>query len=138
MPVTDEGENVEKRKVKKGQVICRDNTRGEEMYIILSGQVWVYKTINEERISLATMSKNDFFGELCLLLGGPRTATVEASEDVELLVINKETLLKNIQEDPQLALRMLIRLAKRLEKSNNLITSLEGEVSSLKIIYAVK
>jgi len=129
---------VEKRKVKKGQVICRDNTRGEEMYIILSGQVWVYKTINEERISLATMSKNDFFGELCLLLGGPRTATVEASEDVELLVINKETLLKNIQEDPQLALRMLIRLAKRLEKSNNLITSLEGEVSSLKIIYAVK
>ena len=129
---------MEKRKVKKGQVICRDNTRGEEMYIILSGQVWVYKTINEERISLATMSKNDFFGELCLLLGGPRTATVEASEDVELLVINKETLLKNIQEDPQLALRMLIRLAKRLEKSNNLITSLEGEVSSLKIIYAVK
>lgn len=129
---------MEKRKVKKGQVICRDNTRGEEMYIILSGQVWVYKTINEEKISLATMSKNDFFGELCLLLGGPRTATVEASEDVELLVINKETLLKKIQKDPQLALRMLTRMAKRIERSNNLITSLEGEVSSLKIIYAVK
>ncbi len=129
---------MEKRIYKKGDLVCRENTTGEEMFIILSGSVKVYKTVNQERIDLAVLGKDDFFGELCLLLGCPRTATVEALENSQLLIINKETLLKNIQEDPKLALRMLTRMAKRMRESNNLITRLEGEVSSLKIIYSVK
>jgi CRP/FNR family cyclic AMP-dependent transcriptional regulator len=128
---------VEKRNYKKGDLICRENTSGEEMFIILSGSVKVYKKINQERIDLAVLGKDDFFGELCLLLGCPRTATVEALEASQLLIIKKETLLKNIQEDPKLALRMLTRMAKRIRESNNLVTRLEGEVSSLKIIYSV-
>jgi CRP-like cAMP-binding protein len=129
---------VEKRTYKKGDLVCRENTAGEEMFIILAGSVKVYKLVNQERIDLAVLGKDDFFGELCLLLGCPRTATVEALENSQLLIINKETLLKNIQEDPKLALRMLQRMAKRMRESNNLITRLEGEVSSLKIIYSVK
>lgn len=128
---------MEKRNYKKGDLICRENTSGEEMFIILSGSVKVYKKINQERIDLAVLGKDDFFGELCLLLGCPRTATVEALEASQLLIIKKETLLKNIQEDPKLALRMLTRMAKRIRESNNLVTRLEGEVSSLKIIYSV-
>lgn len=129
---------MEKRTYKKGDLVCRENTAGEEMFIILAGSVKVYKLVNQERIDLAVLGKDDFFGELCLLLGCPRTATVEALENSQLLIINKETLLKNIQEDPKLALRMLKRMAKRMRESNNLITRLEGEVSSLKIIYSVK
>jgi CRP-like cAMP-binding protein len=128
---------MEKRNYKKGDLVCRENTPGEEMFIILSGSMKVYKIINQERIDLAVLGKDDFFGELCLLLGCPRTATVEALENSQLLIIKKETLLKNIQEDPNLARRMLTRMARRLKESNDLITRLEGEVSSLKIIYSI-
>lgn len=128
---------MEKRNYKKGELVCRENTTGEEMYIILSGSVKVYKTVNQDKIDLAVLGKDDFFGELCLLLGCPRTATVEALENSQMLIINKETLLNNIQEDPKLAKRMLTRMAKRIKESNGIITRLEGEVSSLKIIYSV-
>jgi CRP-like cAMP-binding protein len=128
---------MEKRNYKKGDLVCRENTPGEEMFIILSGSMKVYKIINQERIDLAVLGTDDFFGELCLLLGCPRTATVEALENSQLLIIKKETLLKNIQEDPNLARRMLTRMARRLKESNDLITRLEGEVSSLKIIYSI-
>jgi CRP-like cAMP-binding protein len=122
----------------KGQLICGENTPGEEMYIVLSGSVRVYKTINAERIELAVLKRNDFFGELALLLSAPRTASVEAMEDTELLALTKEALLDKVREDPRFAGGLIMTMARRIKSANDIITRLEGEKFSLELIYRTR
>ena len=106
------------------------------MFVIQSGKVRVFKTINEERIEVAVMGREDFFGEMCLLLGEPRSATVEAMEDTTLLKLTKESFRKTFTSRPEIAERIVTRLAKRLLHANSIISNLEGEKRSLEIIYA--
>ena len=129
---------MKKLKVKKGTIIVAENSPCREMYAITAGSVTIYKTINAEKIELARLKKNDFFGEMCLLLGGARTATVEALEDTELLSLTRESLLQKIQSDSKFAERMLMVMAKRLKEADNIISNLEGEKRSLKLIYGMK
>ena len=129
---------MKKLKVKKGTVIFAENSPCEEMYVITSGSVRIYKTINAEKVKLATLKKNGFFREMCLLLGGTRTATVEAVEDTELLSLRKDSLLQKIKIDPVFAERMLMVMARRLKEADNIISKLEGEKRSFEVIYGVK
>ena len=129
---------MKKLKVEKGTVIVTENSEGEEMYVITSGKVKIYKTINQEKVSLAVLGRNAFFGEMCLLLGTPRTATVEALEETELLALTKDSLLKKIKTDSAFAERMLLTMAKRLKQADEIISKLEGEKRSLEVIYGVK
>jgi len=127
-----------KKTYKGGELICREGLAGEEMYEILSGKVRVFKTINEEKVELNILGKGDFFGEMSLLLGNSRSASVEAVEDTQLLVLGKNNLLQKIQQDPQFALNMIKIMARRLGKANEIIARLEGARKSLEIMYGVK
>ena len=119
-----------------GEIIIGENSDPSNMYMIQSGRVKVYKTVNEEKVELATMGKNDFFGEISLLLGRPHTATIEAIEDAtEILIFSKEALLKKMASDPNLALRMITVMANRLTEAHGVITRLEGEKRSVEIMY---
>ena len=126
---------MERKKYKKGEIIFIEGSPGKEMYIIHSGGVNVYKTINEEKINLSVLRKNDFFGEMRLLLGCPRTASIEARERTEVLVVTKDTLLHKIKEDPRFALRVITVMAKRLMDADAVITVLQGQKSSLEIMF---
>ena len=127
-----------KKTFKQDEIICRENLSGDEMYIIKSGSVRVFKTINAEEIGLAVLKKNDFFGELCLLLGGVRSATVKTLEKTELLVIKKDSFIKSLQENPDFQDRFIKTLAKRLLEAHGVISNKEGEIKSLEIMYGVK
>ncbi|MCK5569156.1 MAG: hypothetical protein KAJ15_05525, partial [Spirochaetes bacterium] len=67
-----------------------------------------------------------------------RTASMEALEDTEVQILNKESLLKKIQEDRQFALRMITTMAKRLKDAHGVISRLEGAKKSLEIMYGYK
>ncbi len=129
---------METKKIKSGSIICQENAEGKEMYVIQSGKVKVYKTINSKKIELVNLKENDFFGEMCLLLGGPRTATVEALENTEVIVLNKENFIKKIQTDIKFADKILLTMARRVKGLHSIITNLEGEKKSLEIIYGTK
>ncbi len=129
---------MKKLTVKKGKVVFSENSQGDEMYVISSGSVKIYKTINSERVDLAILKKNSFFGEMSLLLEEVRTATVEALEDTELLALNKESLLQKLKTDSVFAERMLLVLARRLKQADNIISRLEGEKKSLEVIYGLR
>jgi tetratricopeptide (TPR) repeat protein len=65
-----------------GQVIVKQGDTGKSVYIIASGTVKVHATLpTGERLDLAKLNPNDFFGEMAFLAGKPRTATVETAED---------------------------------------------------------
>ncbi len=78
----------------EGAVIIHEGEPGASMYVIASGEVKVYTrgTGNSGNIYLAKLGEGDFFGEVSVLTGKPRTATITASRPTELLRLDKEKL----------------------------------------------
>ncbi|MDG2990818.1 mechanosensitive ion channel [Candidatus Synechococcus calcipolaris G9] len=93
------------------RVIFREHDEGDAFYIVLSGAV----EIRSERLDqiLATLHEGEFFGEISVLTGLPRTATVRCLEDSTLFVVNRETLQKLLQVHPRLAEEIANELAAR-------------------------
>ncbi|MBU1078765.1 MAG: cyclic nucleotide-binding domain-containing protein [Spirochaetes bacterium] len=126
-----------KKKYKKGEHILHEGTFGKEIYVIVKGKVKVYKTIANERVELATLGQDDFFGEMSLFLNLPRTASIEAIEDTEIVISNLDEFTSIIREDPELATQIIKTMAKRLHEAHNVIVKQEGEKKSLKIMYGI-
>lgn len=99
-----------------GEIIFSEGEIGTEMYILQSGTVELLKSIGGEIRVLATLEKGDFFGEMSVLEDLPRNASAQAKTDVELVRINGalfDTLLKN---NPEIAIRMMRKLSRRLRE----------------------
>jgi CRP-like cAMP-binding protein len=76
-----------------GHAIVKQGDTGKSVYIIASGTVKVYATLpTGERLTLAVLNPNDFFGEISFLTNKPRTATVETTEDSVILEVTEEQL----------------------------------------------
>jgi len=95
---TDEREAVvremELEQFDEGSVIISEGEAGTAMYVIVSGEVKVYTrgTGNTGSVYLAKLGEGDFFGEVSVLTGKPRTATITASRPTELLRLDKTKL----------------------------------------------
>lgn len=78
-----------------GDIIIHEGEPGSSMYVIASGEVKVYTLSTGNRgakVYLAKLGEGDFFGEVSVLTGKPRTATITASQKTELLRLDKEKL----------------------------------------------
>ncbi len=106
-----------RRAYKKSEQILKDGDLGEEMFIIAKGSVEVSKLVDNQRITLGKLGRGEFFGEMSLLEGLPRSADIFATEDTELLAISAGGLLLKIRRDPTFALEMLRALSGRLRKT---------------------
>jgi CRP-like cAMP-binding protein len=104
---------------KKGEQIYKETDLGSEMYVIQSGAVRIFREIGGMKQELALMEKGDFFGEISVLEGLPRTASAEALEDVELIEINSTTFDRMIRSNIEIAVRMLRKLSNRLQEANH-------------------
>ncbi len=100
----------------KGNTIFIEGDPGGEMYSIRSGSVSIWKGERE----IAVIREGEFFGEMSFLLGVPRTASAVALEDVELIVINDQTVKSLIDEFPDFILKMLKEMASRLREMNRM------------------
>jgi CRP-like cAMP-binding protein len=106
---------------KKGVTIYHEGDLGSEMFVVQSGAVRIFRDIAGVRQELSIMEKGDFFGELAVLEGLPRTASAEALDDVELIEINSTTFDKMIRGNIEIAVRMLRKLSNRLQEANHKI-----------------
>ena len=107
-----------------GQIICQENDPGDSFYILLSGSVEVFSQRVEKYI--ATLHEGEFFGEMSLLLGTPRTATVRTLEDSILFVVNRTDLQRLLEEHQRLADQIAEKLAERQQTLRNLGLLSEG------------
>jgi potassium-dependent mechanosensitive channel len=107
-----------------GQIVCNENDPGDSFYIILSGSVEVLSQKADQYI--ATLHEGEFFGEISLLLGTPRTATVKTSEDAILFVVERHDLQKLLTEQPNLADQIAQKLSERQQALRDL-GLLEGD-----------
>lgn len=88
----------------RGEEICRQGEPGNTFYIIKSGGVEVStQNGNGRSVVLRQMTAGEFFGEFSLLTGEPRSATIVAVEDTEVLTMNKEDMRAMLEANSQLA-----------------------------------
>ena len=99
---------------KKGDVIVKEGESGKEMFIIQSGSVDVVREDGDKKIIFNTLERGDFFGEMALLEQAPRSATVIAREDTQLMVLNIGNFLTKIRRDPTFAFNIMQRMSKRI------------------------
>jgi small-conductance mechanosensitive channel len=85
-----------------GESIVRMGQEGNSMFVIVRGSVKVQIPENGQQKTLNTLKENDFFGEMSLLTGEPRSATVVAVEETEVLQIRKQALKPIFESNPQL------------------------------------
>jgi CRP/FNR family cyclic AMP-dependent transcriptional regulator len=99
-----------------GRHLTTAGTRGAEVVIVLSGSATCLVAGTE----VAWFGPGDFFGEVAALDGGPRTATVVAITDMELLVLSRCEFALLIKSSPEVAHRILGSMAHRLRQANAL------------------
>ncbi len=118
----------------KDAVIIREGHLGDCFYIIRSGKVRVETQIEEMQkpIILARLETGDYFGEMALITGEPRSATVVAEENVELWRLLKSDFDALIMNNPQITLSLTHMLSHRLMKTNKTLE--ETELQFLKKI----
>ncbi|RME19243.1 MAG: hypothetical protein D6806_18680, partial [Deltaproteobacteria bacterium] len=86
---------------RKGDWIVREGAVGDSMFVITSGQVRVLKRLDERRMwQLAVLGEGSFFGEMALLRGGRRSASVQAVAATQLLEIDRELISELIERYP--------------------------------------
>jgi CRP/FNR family transcriptional regulator, cyclic AMP receptor protein len=90
--------------------IVRAGERGDSFCLLLEGTA----SVKADRRRAVTIGPGDFFGELSLLDGQPRSATVEAQEDVVLARIGRKDFLKLVETEPTVSLALLKTMAGRL------------------------
>jgi CRP-like cAMP-binding protein len=104
------------REFRAGEVIFRQGDTGYDMYIVQDGQVEIVfqqgKSGVEER--LAVLEQGDFFGEMAVLEGEPRTAGARALTACRVLTVGGAMFTKLLQENPEIAVRMMRKLSSRL------------------------
>jgi len=109
----------------RGSTILTESENSETFFLLTSGSVKVSLIAEGGReVILATLGPGDFFGEMSLLDGEPRSASVRAVTKTQALVIHREDFVKSLKRQPDLALALLAELSRRLRKANRQISSL--------------
>ena len=99
----------------KSDVIFKEGSTGNEMYLIHSGKVLLSIRDETQHIPLVVLNPGDFFGEMALVDDSPRSATASAVEDnTELIVIDRARFLFMVRQQPEFALSLMHTLCQRL------------------------
>ena len=109
----------------KDRVVIMAEEEGDSLFVIHSGQVKVSIVSEDGReVILSILGKGNFFGEMSLLDGFPRSANVTTMAETELLMVRRADFLHFIQNSPQTAIKLLAVLAQRLRKTDRKIEGL--------------
>jgi CRP-like cAMP-binding protein len=96
-------------------MMAKEESAGDAFFVILEGQA---RVIRRGKI-VAVLWPGDFFGEISVLDGGPRTATVVAETDVRCLLVLGQEFRKLLSADPRIASKLLRETARRLRRMDH-------------------
>ena len=104
------------RTYKKSEVIIKQGDPGTGLFIIITGSVTITSKSRPGMPDaiLANMGKGDFFGDMSLIDGYPRSATVAATSECQVLELNRWVFLDALRREPNIAVAMLPVLVKRI------------------------
>lgn len=107
------------RKYRRGQVLCNEGDPGESIYILEEGQLRVTQwTAAGDEAVLAVVEAPSAVGELSLLDGSPRSATLTAVGPVRVRLIPRKAFMTLLQDQPQIVPGLLVTLASIIRRAN--------------------
>jgi CRP/FNR family cyclic AMP-dependent transcriptional regulator len=115
-------EGMEK-KLNPGDILFKEGDKGKMMYLIREGKIKITKGTGEEERTLAVLKDGDFFGEMAIIDGSPRSASAIAVTPTSLLVIDEETFKAKLRENPLIEY-VLGTLSRRLRTADEQIKML--------------
>lgn len=116
---------VLRRSYKRGDIIFQKDDPGESMFIVEDGGVRIYVPGTQGAdLTLAVMQPGEFFGDISLLDGRPRSASAEAAKNSALLTLDREDLRELVSSRPDAALAILAVIAGRLRETDQMATDL--------------
>jgi CRP/FNR family transcriptional regulator, cyclic AMP receptor protein len=114
-----------RKKYKRSSMILLEEEIGAALFVIITGKVKVIRSDDDGReVILSILGENDFFGEMALLDGLSRSASVVAITKTELFMIHRRDFLKLLHDFPAVAISLLKELTMRLRKADTQIKSL--------------
>ena len=96
-----------------GRVMMREGERGEELFVLMQGAA----RVERDGRDVAALRAGEWFGEIALVDGGPRTATVTLTEDSALLVVGRSQFRQLMEEFPDVRDQILEVLGQRVRSA---------------------
>jgi len=116
---------VSKKRFKRGENLVEQGQMSNALYIVLTGRTRVVMTDSKGReVILATLMSGDYVGEMSLIDNEPHSATVVADQQVDVLVLGRESFLRCLGENTEMAHAVMRGLVQRLRKASQNISSL--------------
>ncbi len=104
------------------EALLVEGEQGEDCYVIVDGEVEVYKDVGGQAVLLSTLTAGDIVGEMALITNEPRTASVIARTKTEVIVLTKEVFIHNLEKLPSWMEKAVSALATRLRDANQKYT----------------
>lgn len=111
-----------------GEVLFRQGDPGDAAYVILSGRAAIIADSDEGPIQVAEVEDNAIVGEIAILCGAPRSATVQATTALEALRIGKDEFLKLLTDFPEMTIEVVRVLAERLSRTTAELTEARSRI----------
>ena len=121
-----------------GTTVFRQGDPGGSMYVIRAGKVRVLKEAHGRQRVVMTLGPGDFFGEMAVVMGRPRTATAEVLEEAELLKVPAAKLEEMVAQSGEVAIRLIRHLAERIENANRFIDLLLEDDMTARVILELQ
>jgi CRP-like cAMP-binding protein len=112
----------EEKNYAKDETIFDEDSKGDSMYVIKTGAVKILKKVKNQENTIAVLNPGEFFGEMALLDGQPRSAAVRATTDTTVFMVPLEGYQTLRKENPHTALKLMDIIIKvlsnRLRQAN--------------------
>lgn len=110
---------TQRKKFAAGTAIFFQDDPSDSLYVVLSGSAKVFRTSEDGRDRImTTLRAGDAFGELAMIEGQPRSASVQTLEDTEMLVLKRKDFERFAGEHPEFLYKMLQGMCERVRKIN--------------------
>lgn len=116
----DDLQGLEEVRYGAGELIFHQGDPGETFYLILEGRVEIEQEKAQETYRLAGLGPGDFFGEMALITGEPRSASARAETACRMVIISREPFWVHLKTKPELGLAILQTLILRLRRNVSL------------------
>lgn len=100
-----------------GEELCRQGEEGDSAFIILEGEADIRVSTPDGERTVARLGQHSIVGEIAILCDVPRTATVVAATEMDVLTVSKDDFLRLLKEFPDMSLEVMRTLAQRLERT---------------------
>jgi CRP-like cAMP-binding protein len=114
------------KRFQPGDVLFRQGDPSDHVVLLRSGHAEVLREVGEDCILLGTAEEGEFLGEMGVLDGRPRSATVRAASDLEVELISRRGFLERVSGDAQLAHKLLVRMSARLRDVEDKLATLHS------------